>query len=43
MVALRAEDLLDQLEKRWPEITDMNEWRDALLDAISEMRTPADA
>jgi hypothetical protein len=38
MVALRAEDFLDQLGKRWPEVTDLDEWRDALLEAISEMR-----
>lgn len=38
MVALRAEQFLDHLEKRWPEVTDMDEWRDALLGAISEMR-----
>jgi hypothetical protein len=38
MVAHKAEAFLDQLGKRWPEVTDMDEWRDALLEAISEMR-----
>ena len=37
-VAYHAEEFLDQLERRWPEVTDMDEWRDALLAAISEMR-----
>ena len=39
MVALRAEDFLDRLDKRWPEVTDLDKWRDALLEAISELRT----
>ena len=39
MVAHRAEEFLDQLDKRWPEVTDLDEWRDALLEAISELRT----
>lgn len=38
VVAYRAEEFLDQLEKRWPEVTDMDEWRNALLEAIAEMR-----
>ena len=38
VVAYHAEEFLDRLEKRWPEVNDMDEWRDALLDAISEMR-----
>lgn len=44
MVALRAEEFLERLEKHWrEEWDDMDEWRKALLDAISEMRTQADA
>ena len=38
MVAYHAEEFVDRLAKRWPEITDMDEWRDALMDAISELR-----
>ena len=37
-VAYHAEEFLSQLEKRWPEVCDMDEWRDALLQAISELR-----
>lgn len=37
-VAYHAEEFLGQLEKRWPEVNDMDEWRDNLLKAISEMR-----
>jgi hypothetical protein len=37
-VAYHAEEFLDRLEKRWPEVTDMDDCRDALLKAISELR-----
>lgn len=37
-VAYHAEEFLDRLEKRWPEVTDMDDCRDALLQAISELR-----
>ena len=38
MVAHRAEEFLSNLEKRWPEVNDMDGWRDALLEAISDLR-----
>lgn len=38
MVAYRAEEFLSALEKRWPEVTDMDAERDDLLKAISELR-----
>ena len=37
-VAYHAEEFLSQLEKRWPEVTGMDEWKDALMNAISELR-----
>lgn len=37
-VAYWAEEFLAALEKKWPEVTDMDDERDQLLKAISEMR-----
>lgn len=39
VVAYWAEEFIDALEKKWPEVTDLDEERDALLKAISEMRS----
>ena len=38
MVAYWAEEFLSALEKKWPEVTDMDDEREALLKAISELR-----
>lgn len=37
-VAYWAEEFLAALEKKWPEVNDMDDERDQLLKAISEMR-----
>lgn len=37
-IAYHAEEFLGQLERRWPEVNDMDDWRDVLLNAISELR-----